>query len=275
MKLARYEVDGKIRLGEVRGEVVRDVLAGDSNSPELVLRHIAGEREEGAERTLQSVRLLAPIGRPRKIVCIGLNYLDHCRETGQAPPTSPVVFSKFDNAVCGPGDEVVVSRSDTEQVDWEVEMVAVIGRECRRVTEAEALGYLAGYTVGNDVSARDVQFENGQWVRGKSFDGFLPLGPWLVTTDEIPDPQTLGLRTWVGDDLMQDGHTSEMIFPVAQLISFLSRTITLAPGDIVATGTPWGVGFVQKPPRYLNEGERVTVEIDGIGRIENHLRFTP
>ena len=203
-----------------------------------------------------------------------LNYLDHVRESGMEPPKSPILFAKFANTIIGPDDAIRFDAEASSQVDYEAELVAVVGRQCSRVTEDHALDYIAGYTVGNDVSARDAQFSDGQWVRGKSFDTFCPLGPWIVTADEIPDPQILGIRCWVDGVLYQNSNTKEMIFPVRHLVSFLSRYISLEPGDVIMTGTPWGVGFARKPPVYLRDGNVVRLEVDGIGELSNPVRVT-
>jgi 2-keto-4-pentenoate hydratase/2-oxohepta-3-ene-1,7-dioic acid hydratase in catechol pathway len=207
--------------------------------------------------------------RPGKIVCIGLNYLDHIREQGGKVPERPVVFAKFPSAVIGPGDPIPIDETLTERVDWEVELAAIIGRRAHRVGAAEALDYVRGYTVANDVSARDLQFADRQWVRAKSLDGFCPMGPELVTADEVRDPQTLALRTTVNGEVMQDSSTSEMLFGVAELIEFCSRSFTLEPRDVLLTGTPWGCGEFMDPPRSLHPGDVVEVSIEGIGSLRN------
>jgi 5-carboxymethyl-2-hydroxymuconate isomerase len=219
-----------------------------------------GERLEGK---------LGPPLRPGKIVAIGLNYLDHIRESKLERPSRPLVFAKFPSSVIGPDDAIELDETLTARVDWEVELTAVVGRRLRRVEERDALEYVFGYTVGNDVSARDVQFGDGQWVRGKSFDTFCPLGPVVVTADEIPDPQALRLTTRVNGEVMQDSSTSEMVFGVAELLAFCSRSFTLEPGDVVLTGTPWGCGEFMDPPRSLAVGDVVETEIEGIGTLRN------
>jgi 2-keto-4-pentenoate hydratase/2-oxohepta-3-ene-1,7-dioic acid hydratase in catechol pathway len=207
--------------------------------------------------------------RPGKIVCIGLNYLDHIREQNAEVPEQPVVFAKFPTAVIGAGDPIPIDEGLTERVDWEVELAVVIGRTARRVEVADALDYVFGYTVANDLSARDLQYGDGQWVRGKSLDGFCPLGPEIVTADEIADPQKLALRTTVNGEVVQDSSTSEMVFGVAELIAFCSRSFTLEPGDVLLTGTPWGCGEFMDPPRSLHPGDVVEVSIEGIGVLRN------
>jgi 2-keto-4-pentenoate hydratase/2-oxohepta-3-ene-1,7-dioic acid hydratase in catechol pathway len=206
------------------------------------------------------------IERPGKIVAIGLNYMDHVRESGAEPPKTPLVFAKFTTAVIDHEQEIRIPRALTERVDWEVELAAVIGERASRVSEDEALNYVRGYTIGNDVSARDLQFADGQWVRAKSLDTFCPLGPEVV---EIEDPQNLKLQTRVNGETMQDSNTSEMIFGVAQLISFCSHSFALEPGDVVLTGTPWGCGEFMEPKRSLKDGDVVECEIEGIGILRN------
>jgi len=206
------------------------------------------------------------IERPGKIVAIGLNYMDHVRESGAEPPKTPLVFAKFTTAVIDHEQEIRIPRALTERVDWEVELAAVIGERASRVSEAEALKYVRGYTIGNDVSARDLQFADGQWVRAKSLDTFCPLGPEVV---ELDDPQNLKLQTRVNGETMQDSNTSEMIFGVAELISFCSHSFALEPGDIVLTGTPWGCGEFMEPKRSLKDGDVVECEIEGIGILRN------
>ena len=206
------------------------------------------------------------IERPGKIVAIGLNYMDHVRESGMQPPAQPLVFCKFTTSLIGDGDEIRIPRALTERVDWEVELAVVIDRESRNVTEADALSYVRGYTVANDVSARDLQFADVQWVRAKSLDTFCPLGSELVQVD---DPQNLKLFTRVNGELVQDSNTSEMIFGVAELISFCSRSFTLEPGDVILTGTPWGVGEFMDPKRSLQDGDVVECEVEGVGVLRN------
>lgn len=210
--------------------------------------------------------------RPGKIVGIGLNYLDHIRETGMAQPERPLVFAKFPSSAIGPGDDIVIDPSLTARADWEVELGVVVGRRLRHVAAHEALDGVFGYTIGNDVSARDVQFGDGQWVRGKSFDTFCPLGPVVVTADEMPDPQRLALRTRVDGETMQESSTAEMLFGVAELLAFCSRSFTLEPGDVILTGTPWGCGEFMDPQRSLRDGQLVECEIDGIGTLANRVR---
>lgn len=217
-------------------------------------------------------KLLAPL-QPAAILCIGLNYRKHAVETGIKIPEYPVLFMKNPAAIADPGDPIVLPKVcvNPPQVDYEAELAAVIGKPARNVSAAKALDYVLGYTAGNDVSARWWQQHAGasQWIRGKSFDTFCPLGPELVTADEIPDPQNLQLRCILNNEVMQDGNTSDMIFSVAQLIAFLSEGTTLLPGTIILTGTPSGVGFVRQPPVFLKPGDVVSIEVEGIGMLTN------
>jgi 2,4-diketo-3-deoxy-L-fuconate hydrolase len=210
-------------------------------------------------------RIGACVGSVGKFICIGLNYSDHAAESGMAVPAEPVVFMKATSAICGPNDDVMIPRG-SEKTDWEVELGVVIGKEARYVTEHEALSHVAGYCVVNDVSERAFQLEGtGQWVKGKSADTFGPIGPWLVTTDEVPDPQALNLWLEVDGRRYQNGSTSTMVFGVAHLISYLSRFMSLQPGDIISTGTPPGVGLGQKPPVYLRPGNVIRLGVEGLG----------
>jgi 2-keto-4-pentenoate hydratase/2-oxohepta-3-ene-1,7-dioic acid hydratase in catechol pathway len=217
-------------------------------------------------------RLLAPV-TPGKIVAIGLNYRDHIAETGLATPERPLIFAKFPSSVIGPDEAIRVDPELTERVDWEVELGVVVGRRMNRVAESEALDHVFGYTVGNDVSARDVQFADGQWVRGKSFDTFCPLGPCVVSADQISDPQDVRLTTRVNGETMQDASTAAMVFGVAELLAYCSRNFVLEPGDVLLTGTPWGCGEFMDPKRSLADGDVVEVEAAGIGVLRNPVRF--
>jgi 2-keto-4-pentenoate hydratase/2-oxohepta-3-ene-1,7-dioic acid hydratase in catechol pathway len=218
--------------------------------------------------SLNDVCLEAPVPRPGKIICIGLNYRDHAAESGMPIPTSPIIFSKFSSCAIGPGASIVVPHGST-QSDYEAELAFIVGRYARNVARENALDHVFGYTNFNDVSARDFQFADGQWQRGKSCETFAPMGMFVVTTDEIPDPQNLSIRLRLNGETMQDSSTDQMIFGVAELVEFLSRYIVLEPGDVVATGTPPGVGFARKPPVYLKDGDIVEVEIEGLGTLSN------
>jgi len=226
-------------------------------------------------RPLADIELLAPLPRPGKIVAIGRNYREHATEEGVEPPVAPLIFAKWPGAVIGPGAEIRWDPALTAQVDYEAELAVVVGRRARRVSIADALDHVFGYTAVNDVSARDLQFGDGQWVRGKSLDTFCPMGPAIVTADEITDPQDLAISCTVGDERLQAARTSAMYFGIAEIISYCSQSFTLEPGDVIATGTPGGVGVFRDPPRFLRDGDRVVVEIERIGRLENVCRMEP
>jgi acylpyruvate hydrolase len=221
-------------------------------------------------RPLKSVTLEAPISRPGKIVALGKNYLDHVVETGSDIPEFPVVFAKFPSSVIGPDDTIQIP-SISFKIDWEVELGVVIGKTCKNVNEKKALDFVAGYTIVNDLSARDLQNSDGQWVRGKSLDGFCPMGPCIMTQDELGDASKLKMHTKVNGEIKQMSSTSEMIFKVPRIISYLSKSFTLEPGDVIATGTPSGVGFVRDPPEYLKAGDKIELWIEKIGYLRNKI----
>lgn len=252
-------------------------LEGDDYVPmgdDLVAWLGGAPAHEGTPRPAAGLALRAPVPRPGKIVCVGLNYRDHAEEAGKPVPEEPVLFAKFANSVTDPGATVVIP-SVTKKADYEGELAVVIGRRARRVGAQEALDAVAGYTCVNDLSARDLQWSQGQWTRGKAVDGFLPMGPQLVTPDEIGDPHALGIRTMLNGEIVQESNTSNLVFGVAELISFISATVTLEPGDVLATGTPGGVGSARTPPRFLRDGDRLVVEIDGIGRLATTMAVEP
>jgi 2-keto-4-pentenoate hydratase/2-oxohepta-3-ene-1,7-dioic acid hydratase in catechol pathway len=209
-----------------------------------------------------------PIERPGKIVCVGLNYRDHAEEQGVALPEAPLLFAKWQNALIGPGDPIVIPPIVTK-CDYEAELGVVIGATVRNVSAENALEAVAGYICVNDVSARDLQFADGQWTRGKSPDTFCPIGPHLVSRDEVPDPQALTIRAILNGETMQDSTTANMVFGVAEVIAHITRTITLEPGDLIATGTPAGVGVFRDPPVYMQPGDEITIEIEGLGSLTN------
>lgn len=227
-------------------------------------------REAGAILERERAHLLAPVPRPGKIICIGLNYRDHAAESNMPIPESPVIFSKFATCVVGPGAPVLLPRA-SQQVDYEAELAVIIGRRARQVSRERAYDYVLGYTNFNDVSARDFQFADKQWVRGKSCDTFAPMGEYIATKDEVPDPHRLSIKLHLNGQTMQDSTTDQLIFGVPELIEFLSDSITLEPGDVIATGTPPGVGFARKPPVFLQEGDVMEVEIEGLGVLRNPL----
>lgn len=228
-------------------------------------------REAGMLVKRSRARLLAPVPRPGKLICIGLNYRDHAAESKMPIPSSPVVFSKFTSSIIGPGEPVIVPPT-SQQVDYEAELAVVMGRRAKHAPRERALDYVLGYTMVNDVSARDFQFADGQWQRGKSCDTFAPMGESIVTTDEVPDPHRLTIKLHLNGHTMQDSTTDQLIFGVPELIAFLSQTITLEPGDVIATGTPPGVGFARQPPVFIKHGDVMEVEIEKLGKLTNPVR---
>ena len=223
---------------------------------------------KGLFASLASARLRPPIAKPNKITCIGLNYADHAREQGSEPPEAPIYFLKSHNTICGPGDPILLPPNSS-QVDYEAEFAVVIGKSGRRIPEEKAYEYVAGYTILDDVSARDMQFSDKQWFRGKSCDTFAPTGPWIVTKDEIPDPHNLRISLTLNGETMQDSSTSNLIFKVPFLISYLSQSITWEVGDLISTGTPPGVGVFRKPQVFLKSGDIVSVTVEKIGTLTN------
>jgi len=256
---------------------MHELLAGDPDRRAALASVAASEasRIDRAGSRLETTELLAPVPRPGKIVAIGRNYREHVDEEGADRPTAPLIFAKWPSSVIGSGAEIRWDPDLATQVDYEAELAVVIGRPARRVAESEALDYVLGYTCLNDVSARDIQFGDGQWVRGKSLDTFCPMGPALVTTDEIPDPQRLAISCRVGGAVVQEASTAQMYFGVAAIVSYCSQSFRLEPGDVIATGTPGGVGIFRDPPALLGDGDEVIVEIEGIGRLVNVCRFDP
>lgn len=222
---------------------------------------------------LPSVRLRAPILNPRKIICLGLNYRDHAQETKAEIPTDPILFSKYPTAIIGPGDPILLPAVSKE-VDYEAELAFIIARPGRHISKAQALDHVAGYTVFHDVSARDYQIRKpgGQWMSGKTFDTFAPMGPALVTQEDIPDPHVLDIRCTVSGEVLQSSNTKHLIFSIPDIVAYCSHIFTLEPGDVVATGTPGGVGFARKPPRFLRDGDVAVLEIQGIGALRNPVR---
>jgi len=260
MELAPTALDF-IRAGEIAWNAARDTLAW-----------LGDQQLDGVTFPIDQVHLLAPIPRPGKVIGIGLNYMDHARESGQPIPANPIVFAKFSSSVIGPYDPIHLFADVTQRVDYEAELGVVIGKPALRVSVDDALNYVFGYTVINDVSARDLQLnaEYGrQWVRGKSLDSFCPMGPSVITKDEVPDPQNLSVRSILNGQVLQDGNTCDMIFSVAKLISIISQGITLEPGDVIATGTPKGVGDARKPPIYLKPGDVIEIEVGNLGKLVN------
>jgi len=287
-----------LRLGVKTSRGVIDVAAaqaalgqdqGDGRLPQTVEAAIAGgeaarsaltdlvARAEAADATgspwlmdEESLTLGPAVPNPGKIVCVGLNYRKHAEETGAAIPTSPVLFSKFSNTVAGPDEDVPLTDAAT-QYDYEVELAVVMGESTKNVSTANALNSVFGYATANDLSARDLQNRTSQWILGKTMDKFMPIGPYLVTADQVGDPQKLAIRTWLNGELRQNSNTDDMIFPVAELIAYISRHFTLEPGDVIITGTPEGVILGMAEKRWMVPGDVVEVEVDGLGKLRNHM----
>jgi 2-keto-4-pentenoate hydratase/2-oxohepta-3-ene-1,7-dioic acid hydratase in catechol pathway len=282
VKLARVRHGGKIHLARIE-ETHAVLLEAESDAPraDVMIDAIALRAEltgAGTSVLLDDVELLAPVQRPGKIVAIGLNYADHVGEAAMELPKAPLLFSKPSSAIVGPSEPVRWAGADCGEADYEAELAVIIGERASGVV-ADPLQHIFGYTCCNDFSARDAQFGDGQWIRGKSFDTFCPLGPWIVTPDEFGDPQDHAIGIDVTDPdgataRLQDGNTSDMIFGVAEIITYVARFITLEPGDVIATGTPDGVGFARTPPRYMGDGDVMTVWIEGIGELTNPCLVT-
>lgn len=287
MRFVQFERGGERRVGvEIRdgGDIV-DLCAGDSSIPSDMRSFI-----EGGQKTLlaaksvidrggsviprDSVKIVAPIYNPDKVLCVGMNYKDHCEEQNAPVPIEPVIFNKFPSSIIGPTEDLQYPE-ETQKLDWEVELTIVIGKDAKRVQESDAMNYVFGYTVAHDVSARDWQLEpgknGGQWLIGKAMDGFCPLGPAIVMKEDINDPHNLGLRCRVNGVTKQDSNTNQLVHKTAAMVSFISRFMTLRPGDVILTGTPPGVGVFRKPPEYLKRGDVVECEIDGIGKVVNKI----
>jgi ureidoglycolate lyase len=281
MKLATFEVDGVERIGAVVGDGLVDLSHAQPRLPAGMKELIEAWPQVGnAVRSfvqttkphfaLGNVRMKAPVPRPQKILAIGLNYADHIAETGREKPARQVWFSKLPNAVNGPFDPIEIPKVSAD-IDYEAELVFVIAKRCRHVTKERAHEVVFGYCVGNDVSVRDWQYQSPQWILGKSFDTHAPFGPWIVTSDEVGDPHTLGIRCLVNGEVRQNSSTSHLVFNVFDQIAHLSQALTLEPGDVIFTGTPGGVGAAMKPPAWLKAGDVVRVEIDRIGALEARM----
>jgi 2-keto-4-pentenoate hydratase/2-oxohepta-3-ene-1,7-dioic acid hydratase in catechol pathway len=286
MRLVTYLESGERRAGVLAGQNVVDLSRADPDLPPDVVallragpplleraRRVATDAAVDPNavgvRPLTSVELLAPIPRPPKIICVGLNYADHAAEAGLAIPARPSVFLKAPSTVIGPA-EPIVRPPTTEQLDYEIELAVVIGQRAKAVAAERVMDCVAGYTILNDVSARDLQFaKDGGITLGKNFDSAAPMGPCLVLADEIPDPRNLGLRTWVNGELRQESSTRNLIFDIPAIVAFLTQQLTLEPGDVIATGTPAGVGLGMRPRTWLQPGDIVRMEIDGLGVLEN------
>ena len=244
------------------------VLAANDAGRQSIREFLDGPPPPYAVTPLEQITLLAPIPRPPKFICVGLNYRDHAAESKSEIPNVPTIFSKFSQCVIGPGEPIVLPRNSTKP-DYEAEFAFVIGRGGRHIAAAHWQQHVAGYTIVNDVSARDFQKATSQWLMGKTFDTFAPMGPWITTADEIADPHALDIRLTLSGELMQNSNTRELIFPIPALVEYLSSVVTLEPGDIVSTGTPAGVGFARRPPRWLRPGDNVAISITGLGELHN------
>lgn len=302
MRLVTFLANGQKRWGAVRGETVVDLnlaraimlaargeeakyIANDAldflrqgedarDAANETLEHLGSRALDGIVFRADAVKFLAPLPNPSKIVAVGLNYWDHIREHGGDPPAYPILFPKFPSALIGPGDVITWDAALTQQVDFEAELAVVIGKRAQRVAADEALEYVFGYCNLNDVSARDLQFDvkgGRQFTRGKSLDTFCPMGPYIVSKDEIPDPQNLTIQSILNGAVMQSANTKEMIASVAKIIEFITQGITLLPGDVIATGTPAGVGHFRTPPVYLKPGDVIEIKVQGLGTLTNRV----
>jgi 2,4-didehydro-3-deoxy-L-rhamnonate hydrolase len=276
MKLVRFGAPGKEKPGIILNGKIVDCSNFGEDWTEVFFEQDGLNRLEKWLETnahnLQEIssetRIGSPITRPSKIICVGLNYRLHALESGMAVPEVPILFMKATSSLCGPFDDIIIPKNSTK-TDWEVELAVIIGKKASYVEKEEAMEYVAGYCVHNDVSERDFQLHHGgQWVKGKSADHFAPLGPYLVTKDEIPDPHQLRLWLSVNDEMLQDSNTSDLVFDIPTLVSYISQYMTLLPGDVISTGTPSGVGLGLKPPRYLQPGDVVKLGIDGLGEAQ-------
>jgi len=284
MKLVTFTHSGSTRIGIVDGDDVVDLSRAAPDLPRDMLTFLEAGADamqaastavrDGQRIPLAEVHLEAPIARPPKFLAVGLNYADHVAESGLDTPEHPMIFNKQSTCITGPTDPVHVPEA-SKVLDYEGELGFVIGRPARHVSRDDAVDYIAGYIVVNDATVRDWQFRTPTWTLGKSFDTHGPIGPWIVTNDELPNPHQLALRTYVNDELRQESNTKHLIFNCFHLVEYLSTAFTLEPGDIIATGTPSGVGLVRKPPQILKAGDVVRVEIDGIGQIENPIIDEP
>lgn len=286
MKIAAFSTQTGQHIGVPEGEGFTSLTAlSPDEFPPCIKTFIKGgadlrykaeqliEQYQGGDAwfALADITILPPIPQPEKIICVGLNYIDHCKETGMEPPASPVIFSKYANAIIGLNDSIEIPVNSNE-VDFEAELAIVIGKEAKRVTEEEANDYVFGYTIMNDISARDQQFADGQWSRGKTADTFAPVGPVIATSDEVGNPHELAISLELNGEIMQDSNTNNLIFTVPQIVSFLSQSMTLKPGDLIATGTPPGVGMGRNPKVWLKDGDTMSIKIEKIGTLSNSVR---
>jgi len=281
MKLIRFGDPGKEKPGVILPDgSVRDVSQFTEDFDEsffknegiIELQNWLEENGSDSPVVSKDTRLGPPIAKPSKIICVGLNYAKHAAESGMTIPKEPVLFFKAPSAVCGPYDDIIIPKNSTK-TDWEVELAIVVGKRASYVDEADAMDYIAGYVLHNDVSEREFQLErSGQWVKGKSADTFAPIGPFIATKDEIPDPHNLALWLKVNGETMQSSSTSDLVFNIPFLVSYISQFMSLVPGDIISTGTPFGVGLGLKPPRYLKPGDVVELGVDGLGTAKQNVK---
>ncbi len=276
MKLITFESHGRRRTGALRADGSAVDVTDAGSVLDILTHSIARQKANvllSSAPTVASPALRAPY-TPHSLICIGLNYMDHVRETNSATPTRPVIFGKFANALAGPGDTITWHADASSEVDYEAELGVIIGKSAHRVSKENALSHVGGYTCVNDISARDVQMTDSgkQWILGKTLDGFCPIGPAVVTADEIADPQALDIKCILNGQTVQHSNTKEMIFDIATLIAHLSHFMTLKPGDLIATGTPFGVGMSRNPKLWLKDGDVMTVEIEKIGALTNHCK---
>lgn len=272
MKIVTFTHKQRTRIGLIEGDYVH-VTNMDDTMQYMIRRGMTPTRM-GERYPLSEVTLNAPV-EPGKIIAIGKNYAEHAKETGSNVPTAPIIFAKFPSSIIATGQAITWSKGITKEVDWEGELAVVIGKRARNVSEEDAFKHVFGYTIANDVSARDLQLRtDAQWTRGKSLDTFCPLGPWIVTKDEIADPHALGIKTEISGNLRQDGNTKDFIFNIPTLIAYCSRMFTLEPGDLILTGTPAGVGEGMNPKTYLQDGDTVSITIEGIGTLTNSCVVT-
>ena len=288
MRLVTFDAGQGWRVGAVSGDSLVDLTADckeeevpSFSSMEALLAAGAAASKRAHEllgrslrtKRLQDVRIGPPLLRPSKILALGFNYAEHAAEFSTTAPAAPLIFAKYPNSICGPHDPIVIPPNDDDpQVDYEAELAVVIGTRCKSVPAARAMEVVGGYMALNDVSERRWQFGDKQWTRGKSPDTFCPIGPWLVTPEDVPDPHALGIRSRVNGELRQDSSTALLIHRIPTLIEYCSASMTLEPGDIIATGTPTGVGMQRKPPAWLKPGDVVEIEIDGIGTLRNPVQ---
>ena len=271
MRIAQFYKGNHIRLGIIHNNETLTPIDFQGDMMDFIVDTPA-YTPAGSPIPLDEVSFAPPLSHPPKIIAIGLNYSEHIREGHAKAPKNPIVFSKLLNSLTGHKSQITWNPALTNEVDFEAELAVIIGKRAYEYPEKDIMDIVFGYTCGNDVSARDLQFGDRQWVRGKSLDTFCPLGPWIVTRDEIPNPNSLVIKSWLNGKLMQSSNTSQMIFNIPSLLKFLSKSFTLTPGDVILTGTPDGVGAFREPPIYMKEGDEIIIDIEAIGKLENTCR---